>query len=137
MKIYIASDHAGFKLKEKIKSSLKNIVDLGPQYYKSEDDYPDYAKKLSKRILKEKAKGILICGTGQGMCIAANKVKGIRAALSWNKQTSKHAKEHLNANILCLPGNTNQILAKKLIKIWIESKFIKEKKYIRRIKKLK
>jgi ribose 5-phosphate isomerase B len=71
------------------------------------------------------------------MCIAANKVKGIRAALCWNKFTAKHARTHLDANVLCLSGLTKPFMAKKIIKTWLQNRFIKKKKYIRRLNKIK
>ncbi len=138
----IGSDHAGFDLKEKIKKYFLQqkleFEDIGPYKYEKNDDYNDYAKKVVTKIKKNKNnKGILICGTGQGMSVQANRYKGIRAVLCWNKATAQHAKKHLNANIITLPGKSliyNQ--AKELIKVWIDCKQIKKKKYIRRIEKL-
>lgn len=107
-KVYIASDHAGFKAKEELKKFLQDekseiwVEDLGTN---SEDsvDYPDYAKKLAQKVVKEKNSfGILICGTGIGMSIAANKVKGIRAALCHNEFTAKMSRNHNDANVLCM-----------------------------------
>jgi len=135
--IYIGADHAGFKLKEKIKKFLKNykIKDLGAFKYNKNDDYPDFAKKVANQVKKNKIQGILICGTGQGMAITANKIKGIRAALCWNTKTAKQSKEHLNANILVLPAKTKN--TKKIINTWLNTKFTKEKRHIRRINKIK
>ena len=105
-KICIASDHAGYKLKEAIKDYLisKNlaIIDLGPLDGASVD-YPDYAKKVAKRILLNKSDvGILVCGSGTGMAITANKFKGIRAAQCYNKKSTILSRQHNNANIICL-----------------------------------
>ena len=104
--ICIASDHAGYDLKEKIKIFLisKNVsvIDLGPQSKKSVD-YPDYAKKTAKRVLKKKSDvGILVCGSGTGMAITANKFKGIRAAQCYSKKSTILSRQHNNANIICL-----------------------------------
>ena len=104
--ICIASDHAGYDLKEKIKIFLisKNVsvIDLGPQSKKSVD-YPDYAKKTAKRVLKKKSDvGILVCGSGTGMAITANKFKGIRAAQCYDKKSTILSRQHNNANIICL-----------------------------------
>ena len=104
--ICIASDHAGYELKEKIKYYLikKNVpmIDLGPLSAKSVD-YPDFAKKVAKRIcLKKSDAGILICGSGTGMAITANKFKGIRAAQCYNKKSTILSRQHNNANIICL-----------------------------------
>jgi len=105
MKFYIATDHAGIEYKEFIKELLKNkgieVVDLGP-YSSDRVDYPDYAKKCAEAVRDDSGSfGILICGTGIGMSIAANKVKGIRAALCHDAYTAAMAKEHNNAQILC------------------------------------
>ena len=101
-KIFIASDHAGYNLKNSITSKLRKIIDLGP---KSSDsvDYPDYAKKLSKKVASNKGSfGILICGSGMGMAISANKTKNIRAALCYSKKNTKLSRLHNNANIITL-----------------------------------
>ena len=105
-KICISSDHAGFTLKEKIKDFLisKNIpiIDLGPFTVVSVD-YPIYAKKVAKRlILRKSDAGILVCGSGTGMVITANKYKGIRAALCYSKLSTVLSRQHNNANIICL-----------------------------------
>ena len=103
--IYIASDHAGFPLKEEIlKLRNLNLVDLGTNTSQSVD-YPDFASKLVKKILdKEGSKGILICGSGVGMAIAANRNPKIRAGLAFNSEVAKLMRQHNNANILVLPG---------------------------------
>ena len=122
--IYIASDHAGFKLKEKLIKIFPKINDLGT---KSEDsvDYPDFAHKLTKEILKNKKSiGILICGTGVGMSIAANRKKGIRAGLATNSKIARLIRCHNDANVLVLPGrfiNTSE--AKKSVRAFISTKF--------------
>tara|TARA_B110001452_G_C15077006_1_gene375853 strand:- start:310 stop:747 length:438 start_codon:yes stop_codon:yes gene_type:complete len=105
-KICIASDHAGYELKEKIKDYLIKkdipIIDLGPMSNNSVD-YPDYAKKVAKRVsLKKSGAGILVCGSGTGMAITANKFKGIRAAQCYNKKSTILSRQHNNANIICL-----------------------------------
>ena len=105
-KICIASDHAGYELKEKIKDYLIKkdipIIDLGPMSNNSVD-YPDYAKKVAKRVsLKKSGAGILVCGSGAGMAITANKFKGIRAAQCYNKKSTILSRQHNNANIICL-----------------------------------
>lgn len=101
MKILIASDHAGFELKNKIIKKLKyDWQDLGPQ---SEDrvDYPDYADRLAHKI-KPGQFGVLICGSGQGMSMRANKFSHIRAALCWSPESSELARRHNDANVICL-----------------------------------
>jgi ribose 5-phosphate isomerase B len=105
-KICIASDHAGYDLKERIKEYIikKNIpiIDLGP-FSSNSVDYPDFAKKVSKRLLLKKSDGgILVCGSGTGMAMTANKFKGIRAAQCYNKKSTVLCRRHNNANIICL-----------------------------------
>ena len=105
-KICIASDHAGYKLKEMIKDYLIKkdipIIDLGPLSLNSVD-YPDFAKKVAKRVLLKKSDGgILVCGSGTGMSITANKFKGIRAAQCYNKKSTILSRQHNNANIICV-----------------------------------
>ena len=105
-KICIASDHAGFKLKESIKDFLINknisIIDLGPMNENSVD-YPDYAKKVSNRVKMKKSQvGILVCGSGTGMAISANKNKKIRAAVCYNLKSTRLSRQHNNANICLL-----------------------------------
>lgn len=103
--IYIASDHAGFSLKEEIlKSNTSNLIDLGTNGSQSVD-YPDFAFKLVDNMLKnEDSKGILICGSGIGMSIAANRNPNIRAGLAFNAEIAKLMRQHNNANVLVLPG---------------------------------
>ena len=103
--IYIASDHAGFALKEEIiKFKNTNIIDLGTHSSKSVD-YPDFASKLINRMTSEKqSKGILICGSGIGMSIAANRNSNIRAGLAFKPEIAKLMRQHNDANVLVLPG---------------------------------
>lgn len=108
MKIVIAADHGGFELKEQIKKHYRNLqfTDLGTNSTESVD-YPDIAKSLAKEITSKKAElGILICGTGVGISIAANRYKGIRAALVYNQEVARLVKQHNNANVLVFGGRT-------------------------------
>ena len=102
----MASDHAGYELKEKVKDFLIKksfqIIDLGPLSSNSVD-YPDFAKKVAKRVVSKKSDaGILICGSGTGMAITANKFKGIRAAQCYNRKSTVLCRQHNNANIICI-----------------------------------
>jgi len=140
--IYLASDHAGFELKEKIKNFLNSLggkfQDLGPDHFDPEDDFPDYSVAVARKVASEDASGILICGTGQGTALAANKIKGIRAYTAWDDFTARHARENGNANILTLGARTiDEKTAKNLIKIFLETPFSNKEKYIRRIEKIK
>ena len=143
MKIFIGSDHAGYNLKEKIKKHLIKLgivfEDLGAKGFNPEDDYPDFAKKVAEKVAKNpENKGIMVCGTGLGSCISANKVKGIRAISAWNEKVAKQSREHLDANVLCLGARTQTIKeVKKIAKIWLETKFSKGKRHLRRIKKIR
>lgn len=127
-KIFIGSDHAGFQLKENVKVFLEKkkfkINDLGT-FSEESCDYPDFAKKVAEKVAKEKNSfGILICGTGIGMSIAANKIKGIRAALVQDEFTAKKAREHNNANVLCLGARViDSEKAKKILNIFLNTDF--------------
>jgi len=138
-KIFIASDHAGYHLKNNIISKLskiRKIIDLGP---KSKDsvDYPDYAKKLSKKVASTKGSfGILICGSGMGMSISANKTKHIRAALCYSKKNTKLSRLHNNANIITLGERLiDKNKAISLIKIFLSTKF-EGGRHLRRVNKI-
>ena len=138
-KIFIASDHAGYNLKNSVISKLskkKKIIDLGTNS-KISVDYPDYAKKISKKVSSNKGSfGILICGSGMGMTIAANKTKNIRAALCYSKKNTKLSRLHNNANIITLGSRLiNKNKAFNLIKIFLSTKF-EGGRHLRRIKKM-
>ena len=127
-KICISSDHAGYEIKEFIKEQLIkskiSIIDLGP-FLKKSVDYPDYAKKVSNRVSQRKSDiGILVCGSGTGMAISANKTKGIRAAVGYNIKSTQLSRQHNNANVLCLGSRlTKKKEIKKIIKIFLNTKF--------------
>ena len=136
----IASDHAGFKLKEYIKDLLINrkvsIIDLGPHVHQSVD-YPDYAKKVANRIKSRKSiMGILICGSGTGMAISANKIKGVRAAVCYNSSSTRLSRLHNDANIIALGSRlTKKKDVAKLISIFLSTKF-EGGRHLRRVKKI-
>ena len=134
--VYIASDHAGFKLKSQLLKIFTKMADLGTKSNESVD-YPDFAHKLTKEVLKNKDNlGILICGTGVGMSIAANRKKGIRAGLVNNTKTARLIRKHNDANVLVLPGrfiNTNE--AKKCVQAFLTTKF-ESGRHKKRIKKI-
>ena len=139
-KVCIASDHAGYKLKEDIKNFLilKNIsiIDLGPINDNSVD-YPDFAKKVSNRVKTKKSDiGILVCGSGTGMAISANKVKKIRAAVCYNLTSTRLSRQHNNANIIALGSRlTKKSTALKLISVFLSTKF-EGGRHLRRVKKI-
>ena len=123
-KLYIASDHAGFALKSKLCDFFKSLVDLGTNSEESVD-YPDFAHKLTNEVLKDAGNlGILICGTGVGMSMAANRVKGIRAGLVSNNEIARLIRQHNNANVLVLPGRfMDEEEAINCVKAFLENKF--------------
>ena len=138
--VCIASDHAGYSLKEDIKNYLINknmsIYDLGP-YNENSVDYPDYAKKLAKRVkLRKSGVGILVCGSGTGMAISANKIKTIRAAVCYNMKSTRLSRQHNNANIIAIGSRLiKKKLSIKLIEIFLKTKF-EGGRHLRRIKKI-
>ena len=139
MKIAFGCDHAGFEIKEKLISYIKSIgnevIDCGTDLSIS-CDYPDFALKVAQNIVSKKAdKGILICGTGIGMSIAANKIKGIRAAVCWSKETATLISQHNNANIMYAGARFASVEdICSWIKIFIETKF--EERHLKRINKI-
>ena len=148
--IIIGADHAGFELKEKVKEKLRKkgyeVDDYGALEHDKDDDYPDYAKVVGEAVVKRKKPGILFCGSAEGMCIAANKVKGARAIAATDEKLVKKAKEHNDANILCLPGGgmkkkvkgigIDPAKAMKLIDVFLKTKFSGEARHKRRLRKI-
>lgn len=140
--IYIASDHGGYQLKKRLIRYFKNelkkpIKDFGPEKYDAEDDFTDYIIPAAKKAVKDKTRAIFICGSGVGVCIAANKVKGMYAALAYNIESAELSRKHNNANGLCLAG---RVLTKDhtmaIVKRWLETKSSGMEKYRRRNDKI-
>ncbi|MCR4394111.1 MAG: ribose 5-phosphate isomerase B [Dehalococcoidales bacterium] len=142
MKIAIAADHGGFVLKSGLISWIESlghqVEDLGAYIFDARDDYPDYARAVSEAIVTGKAdRGIIICGSGVGAAIAANKIKGIRACLCHDTFSAHQGVEHDNMNVLCLGGRVLGIeMAKELIKAFLSATFNVNEKYIRRLDKI-
>ena len=137
--IILGSDHAGFKLKELIKKFLikkrKKVLDLGT-YNNNSVDYPDYARLLAKKIKKNKQFGVLVCGSGIGMTIAANKHKKVRAALCYNVKSAKLSRKHNNANVIAIGGRlTKKNVALKCIEVFLKTNF-DGGRHLKRIKKI-
>lgn len=128
MKFYIANDHAGYTLKNHIKDYLfyekHNVIDLG-SFNENRVDYPDFAQKCANKVsIDTKSLGVLICGSGIGMSISANRIKGVRAALCHNENFAKLSKAHNNANILCLGARfTTLDEAIKILNMFITTEF--------------
>ncbi len=126
--LMIASDHGGWELKEQIKSHFPEIewMDLGPKTGEASVDYPDFADTLCSKvqISSTEPQGLLICGSGQGMAMRANKFSSVRAALVWNEESTRLSREHNNANILCLGGRLIPLkTALECVRIFLETPF--------------
>ncbi len=127
-RIALAADHAGFEEKEKLKSTLTEMgiefEDMGTTS-KESVDYPDFAFKVGKAVANGEAEqGLLVCGSGTGMAIAANKVHGVRAAVAWSPEIARLAREHNNANVLSLPARfLDDAQAKEILKAWFDADF--------------
>lgn len=141
--IYIGADHRGYTLKEEIKKFLTeqkyDFEDVGNFKLDPNDDYTDFAKLAGNKVSEKpkENKGILICGSGVGVDIAANKFYGVRSALADDIETAKQSREHDDTNILSLPANeVNLELAEKIIAVWLETPFSGGEKYKRRIDKM-
>lgn len=141
--IYIGADHRGFELKEELKRRLTNdgieVEDLGNETLDPADDYVDYAKAVAQTVANDsESKGILICGSGVGVDMAANKVKGARSCLVFDQKRAIQSREHEDANILCL-GSDILIAddAYEIVKVFIQTPFSGEERHIRRLNKLK
>ncbi len=137
--IIIGSDHAGFLVKEKIKVFLKKanikLLDIGT-FSEERVDYPDYGKKLALAVKNKTVFGILICGSGIGVSIAANRIKKIRAAVCYNKKSASLARKHNNANVLCLGARLIDFKnIKTIVNTFIGTKFEKGR-HLTRVKKL-
>ena len=128
MKIALASDHAGYSEKERLKPLFSElgleVEDLGTV---SEDsvDYPDYARKVAERVAHGEAEqGVLVCGSGTGMAIAANKVPGVRAAVAWSEETARLARQHNDANVLSIGARVTPLEEiPKIVRAWFNSSF--------------
>lgn len=138
----MGADHAGWELKETLEEHLKGkkfkVVDMGNENLVNDDDYPDFGYAVAKRVAtQESAHGIVICGNAQGICIVANKVKGVRAAIGFNKDVAKSAREDDNSNILCLPGrHIDKKEAIQIVDTWLTTEFSGAARHVRRLKKV-
>lgn len=144
MKVVIGSDHRGFVMKKEIIAYLErkkiSVEDIGPFEYNKKDDYVDYARQVGMRVVKSKGRkrGILLCGSGLGVCIAANKIDGVLATNVWNSHVAKLARQDDYSNVLCLPAeHISEQQAKKIIKIWLETEPDPAPRHKRRIRKIK
>lgn len=146
MKVYIGSDHGGYELKEELKKYLgelgQEVEDMGAHELNPQDDYPDFVIPVALRVAQGKLQnedvvGIVIGRSGQGEAIAANKVKGVRAALCMNEQMARMAREHNDANVLSLGADFIDVeTAKKIVKVFLDTPFSEEERHKKRIAKI-
>lgn len=144
MKIFLGADHNGFELKEQLEAWLKeqgyNVHDEGDTSYNADDDFPQYAGRVVNAMLAsddKDAKGILLCGSGQGMCMAANRYKGMRASLVWNESEAVSSRNDDDSNVLCLPAKEiNFKKAQNLVSLWLNTPFAGAARFVRRIKEM-
>lgn len=139
--IYIGSDHPGFALKMKIKEALASdydFVDLGTEDGEKSVDYPIYAEKVAARVaVSPDAQGVLVCGSGIGVSIAANKVPGVRAALAYNTQAAKLSREHNDANVIAVPGREEATSDPvEIVRVFLETSFSGEERHARRVREI-
>jgi ribose 5-phosphate isomerase B len=140
MRIAIGSDHRGYDVKRRVHSLLERlnheVVDMGTQGSESVD-YPDYAFRVAQAVSQGQVdRGILICGTGIGMCIAANKVKGVRAAPCHDSITAEMSRRHNDANVLCLSADLlGDELIDRMVRIWLDTEF-EAGRHARRVEKI-
>jgi RpiB/LacA/LacB family sugar-phosphate isomerase len=140
--IYITSDHGGFRLKQRIIEYFKRvgleISDEGPFELVPDDDYPDYVTPVMKKMQQDISnRAIVICRNGVGACVAANKFKGIRAALSWNPRHAESTRNDDDSNVLALPADyISEKETLEVIGAWLKTPFSKDERHVRRIKKV-
>ena len=141
--IYIGADHRGYELKEKLKIYLAELgfvlEDLGAKELVPDDDYPDYALAVAQKVTEnsDENRGVLICGSGVGVDVVANKIKGIRSALCFDDKQARASRNDDNTNILSLPADfISENLAKEITKVWLEMPFSDSEHYTRRIEKI-
>lgn len=144
MKIYLGSDHNGYDYKQKIAGFLQKsgheVIDEGDVTKNPEDDFPQFASKVVTALLADKdpdAKGMLICGSGQGMCMAANRFKGIRASLCWNLEEARSARNDDDSNVLCLSSKYLEMAdVEAIITTWLATPFAGAPRFIRRLEQM-
>lgn len=139
-RIFIGSDHAGLDLKQAVLEHLSesfDVVDCGPTSLDAHDDYPDYAAKVCDAVLEHGALGILICDTGIGMSMAANRYEGIRAALVTSPFMAERSRLHTDANVVCL-GQENASFDEslELVDVWLAAAFTGDERHVRRLEKV-
>jgi len=140
--IYLASDHGGFRLKEQLKQYFDRrhlpYQDLGPGRYQADDDYPDYAHQLAKKVATTNGRGVLVCRNGIGVCVVANKTPGVRAVATSSPGIAKTARADDDTNVLCLGQDfTPRAQAIRIVDVWLKTKFSGVARHRRRLGKIK
>ena len=134
----MATNFVNSKLRNWLEHKHVSYIDVGNKKLDQQDDYPEFAAALARKVVAEKSLGILVCGSAQGMCIAANKIKGARAVIPYSLREARLSKEHNNANIICLSGwFTHTHKAKRMIEIFLTTPFSQESRHIRRLQKIR
>ncbi len=142
LRVALGADHGGFSLKTELLPWLKDqgyeVMDIGAHAFDSTDDYPDFSRKVAQAITEEEAnRGIIICGSGVGACIAANKVPGVRAGICHDTYSAHQGVEHDDMNILCLGARIIGIeVAKEIVSAFLGASFSKEERHRRRLQKI-
>lgn len=144
MKVYLGADHNGFTMKNQLRDFLRklgyDVADEGDEQLNPEDDFPQFAAKTVNALKlsdDRDAKAILICGSGQGMCMAANRFKGIRASLCWDETEARASRNDDDSNVLCLPARYIDIKkAETVTKVWLETAFAGAPRFKRRIREM-
>lgn len=142
MTIFIGADHRGFELKESLKSLLirdgVTVVDCGASGFEPQDDFVDYAAEVARQVVNKNARGILICGSGVGMAIAANKIAGARASLGMTEQQVRAGRNDDDMNMLVLAADyLSEPEAETLARVFIDTPFAQDERFIRRLNKIK
>lgn len=142
MKIYLGSDHRGFHLKEKVFAYLSrnnyDVEDVGDKVLNPDDDYPEFARLATMKVLgseDDDPRAILLCGGGQGMCMAANRVRGVRAAVIWDAHGAKQTRHDNDSNVLCLPADvleSDESAWQGIVETWLNTPFNTAPRYVRR-----
>lgn len=140
-KVFLAADHGGYEAKERLRSGLQaefDVVDMGPSNMDPSDDFTPYAEAVARAVVAERGSmGVLVCRSGEGMAIAANKIDGVRAALVWDVSVASETREDNDTNILSLPADhitTGEMLA--ITRTWLTTPFSGEERHVRRIKQI-
>lgn len=143
MTIFIGADHRGFELKEKLKQFLSNkgytVLDKGNDHYDETDDYPDFAGLVAQEVAEDpdNRRGILICGSGVGIDVVANKFSRVRSALAGNSDQAFSSRNDADTNVLCLAADfLEEEEAKKILSVWLQTPFSKEERHKRRLRKI-